>query len=238
MYIQAQEKEIPVYECGKLGTFYPSGLEELQDSVEITINGYIYVWVSNGSEGTKVWFDDLTVVHTGGVVTQATDYGVWGDVLQEDKLDETKYRFGYQGQFVVKDDETGWNHFELREYDAVIERWTTKDPMHQHFSPYLEMGNNPITSLDPNGGLDGNYNEPPDWYYNKAEGLVYIESVTGDQIAYIWVAGEDATYEQIRNNLLLIAPSYEHFEDVFWRYARPQAPISDAANLWSDLADI
>jgi RHS repeat-associated protein len=129
--------------------------EELKDSVEVTANGYIYVWLSNGSEATKVWFDDLTVMHTGDVVTQATDYGVWGDVLREEKLDETKYRYAYQGQFAELDKETGWSHFESREFDPVIGRWLVPDPAGQHWSPYLAMGNNPVVSVDPNGEIAG-----------------------------------------------------------------------------------
>ncbi len=122
--------------------------------VEINQNGYIYIWVSNQSEATKVWFDDLKVTHTQNLVVQATDYGVWGDVLREQKTDELlyKYRFGYQGQFAEKDEETGWNHFELREYDPVIGRWTAVDPKRQFFSPYVGMGNSPISGGDPDGG--------------------------------------------------------------------------------------
>ncbi|HEY3387078.1 MAG TPA: RHS repeat-associated core domain-containing protein, partial [Saprospiraceae bacterium] len=78
--------------------------------------------------------------------------GVWGDVLREQKTDESKYRFGYQGQFAERDEETGWNHFELREYDPVIGRWSAVDPLREFYSPYLGMGNNPISTFDPNGG--------------------------------------------------------------------------------------
>ena len=68
--------------------------------IEITQNGYIYIWVGNQSEQTKVWFDDLTVTHRqNGLLVQSTDYGVWGDVMWEQKSDESAYRFGYQGQF-------------------------------------------------------------------------------------------------------------------------------------------
>ncbi len=116
-------------------------------------NGYLYVWVSNESEDTEVWFDDLKVTHTGTFVAQATDYGAWGDVLREQRTDERKYRFGYQGQFAEKDEETGWNHFELREYDAVVGRWAVVDPMRQFFSPYIGMGNSPITGIDSDGGF-------------------------------------------------------------------------------------
>jgi RHS repeat-associated protein len=115
-------------------------------------NGYIYVWVSNESEATKVWFDDLTIVHTQAVVTQATDFGVWGDVLRELKSDNITYRHGYQGQFAEKDAETGWNHFELREYDPVIGRWTVPDPDRQYWNPYSAMGSDPINFFDSDGG--------------------------------------------------------------------------------------
>ncbi len=63
-----------------------------------------------------------------------------------------KYRYGYQGKYAEKDDETGWNHFELREYDAVIGRWFQTDPEGQHYSSYIGMGNNPVSGTDPNGG--------------------------------------------------------------------------------------
>ncbi len=48
----------------------------------------------------------------------------WGDVIREQKADTSVYRFGYQGQFSERDLETGWSHFELREYDPVIGRTT------------------------------------------------------------------------------------------------------------------
>jgi RHS repeat-associated protein len=113
----------------------------------------VYVWVSNESENTKVWFDDLKVTHRSSRVTQATDYYAWGNVMRENKSPEdVRYRYGYQGQFAEKDEETGWNHFELREYDAVIGRWLIRDPLREFWSPYLAMGNNPISMTDPRGG--------------------------------------------------------------------------------------
>jgi len=113
---------------------------------------YIYLWVSNESPNTQVWFDDFKINHASTFVAQATDYGVWGDVLREQKSEALrKYRYGYQGQFAEKDDETGWYHFEAREYDPIIGRWTTPDPLRQFSSPYVSMGNNPVNRTDPNG---------------------------------------------------------------------------------------
>lgn len=45
-----------------------------------------------------------------------------------------------------------WNHFELREYDAGIGRWTTRDPKKIGFSPYIGMYNNPLNGLDIDDG--------------------------------------------------------------------------------------
>ncbi|MBP2833293.1 hypothetical protein J8281_13950 [Aquimarina sp. U1-2] len=60
------------------------------------------------------------------------------------------YRYGYQGQEV--DDETGKPAFELRLYDPRINRWLTPDPYGEYHSPYLSMGNNWISNVDPDGG--------------------------------------------------------------------------------------
>ncbi|HEY5750848.1 MAG TPA: RHS repeat-associated core domain-containing protein, partial [Chryseolinea sp.] len=120
--------------------------------IEITKAGSIYIWVSNESEDTKVWFDDLKVTHEAAFVIKVTDYGTWGDVIREQEVAEYKYRFGYQGQFAEKDAESGWNHFELREYDPIIGRWLVPDPVRQFWSPYVAMGNNPTSLVDPTGG--------------------------------------------------------------------------------------
>ncbi|TXI70181.1 MAG: hypothetical protein E6Q41_01690 [Cyclobacteriaceae bacterium] len=115
--------------------------------------GYIYIWVSNESENTKVWFDDLKVTHTKSRVVQASDYYAWGSTMREQRSPENPtYRYGYQGQFAEKDLETGWNHFELREYDGIAGRWTSTDPYGQYWSAYLGMGNNPVNEVDPDGG--------------------------------------------------------------------------------------
>ncbi|HVD97385.1 MAG TPA: RHS repeat-associated core domain-containing protein [Cytophagaceae bacterium] len=60
----------------------------------------------------------------------------------------------YQGEYTERDDETGLINFDLRMYDADIARWMVPDPMGQYFSPYMAMGNNPISSIDPTGGED------------------------------------------------------------------------------------
>ncbi len=73
---------------------------------------------------------------------------------------EGNYRYGYQGEYAEKDQETGLNAFQLRMYDSRINRWLTVDPMREFFSPYLSMGNNWVSKTDPTGGKTGKC--PPD----------------------------------------------------------------------------
>tara|TARA_Y100001968_G_scaffold296116_1_gene304085 strand:+ start:173 stop:472 length:300 start_codon:yes stop_codon:yes gene_type:complete len=66
-------------------------------------------------------------------------------------VNQSEYRYKYQGQ--EKDAEKGMGAFELRLCDARIGRWLTTDPAGQYSSPYLGMGNSPISSrVNPNGG--------------------------------------------------------------------------------------
>jgi hypothetical protein len=45
--------------------------------------------------------------------------------------------------------------FQLRLWDGRLGRWLTVDPAGQYYSPYVGMGNNPVSHIDPNGGTDG-----------------------------------------------------------------------------------
>lgn len=62
------------------------------------------------------------------------------------------YRYGYQGEYSEKDEETGLNAFQLRMYDSRINRWISPDPMGQYHSPYMAMDNRWNMSTDPTGG--------------------------------------------------------------------------------------
>jgi RHS repeat-associated protein len=66
------------------------------------------------------------------------------------KITGEPYRYGYQGQ--EKDAETGKEAFQLRLWDSRIGRWLTTDPYGEFSSPYLGIGNNPISLTDPDGG--------------------------------------------------------------------------------------
>ncbi len=92
----------------------------------------------------------------------STDYYPFGMTMPGRSLTGDLYRYGYQGEYAEKDEETGLNAFELRMYDARIGRWATIDPYRQFFSPYIGMANNPIYYTDPDGGcVDADLNSIP-----------------------------------------------------------------------------
>ena len=137
----------------------PEGIphEKLALDLDIYEPGYVYIYVANESdEMATVFFDDLSIAHSQTITSQTTDYYAFGSILRRAQTNGDKqYRFGYQGEYSEEDQETGWNHFELREYDPVIGRWMVPDPYNEFWSPYVAMGNNPVNVVDPNGGCTG-----------------------------------------------------------------------------------
>ncbi|MDG1849273.1 MAG: RHS repeat-associated core domain-containing protein [Flavobacteriales bacterium] len=90
------------------------------------------------------------------------DYYPFGMEMPGRKYASESYRYGYQGQYAEKEGETSLHHFELRQWDARIARWNSTDPAGQYFSPYMGMGNNPISLVDP----DGAYSKFGAWWRN------------------------------------------------------------------------
>lgn len=59
--------------------------------------------------------------------------------------------FYYQGKEKPEDGSL-WDQFELRLYNHDLGRWFAPDPYGQFYSPYVGMGNNPASGVDPDGG--------------------------------------------------------------------------------------
>ena len=77
------------------------------------------------------------------------DYYPFGELLPS--RNTLNYRYAFQGQEL--DQDTQMEAFQLRLWDGRLGRWISPDPMGQYSSPYLGMGNNPISMTDPNGGI-------------------------------------------------------------------------------------
>jgi len=80
------------------------------------------------------------------------DYYSSSPLPGRNQISSPQYEHCYQGQFTEKDEEVNWDAFELRNWDGRLARWTTTDPYGQYWSPYLGMGNDPISGIDPDGG--------------------------------------------------------------------------------------
>ena len=91
------------------------------------------------------------------------------------QITDGNYRYNFQGQEL--DGETGMEAFQLRLWDGRIGRWLSVDPAGEFFSPYLGMGNNPISTIDPDGGST---EEPNDWFRNSKTGEVKWFNSTAD----------------------------------------------------------
>jgi RHS repeat-associated protein len=124
----------------------------------------------NENETQPAYFDYFEITHKPNpqklTVTSWAEYYAFGKVAKASCPANGAYRYGYQGEFAEKDQETDWNSFELRQYDSEIGRFTTTDPMGEFWSSYVGMGNNPVNLTDPTGGetsdkiyLDKNGNE-------------------------------------------------------------------------------
>ena len=160
-----QQREIPMQ---GIGTIYKNGstvtytydLTDHLGNVRVTI---LQNKDMNGDAVVETWQDYLPFGEINPVRKSAVSSIVSG-------------RHDYQGEFAEKDAETGWSAFELRMYDARLGRWLSADPANEFFSPYIGMGNNPITYGDPNGATIWDW--LPAKFYQIKTALFYTNVTT------------------------------------------------------------
>lgn len=155
-----------VYESGAYSGF--SGLIELphvHNNLPIVKNGYLYVYVSNESDGTPVYFDNLQVTHIRGPLLEEAHHYPFGLVMQgiSSKAlwagnQENKFKMASKElQSREFSDNSGieLTDFGARMYDQQIGRWHVPDALSyqmNRFSPYSYGYNNPIRYSDIGGG--------------------------------------------------------------------------------------
>ncbi len=155
------QTELPIYGSGRIGVAYRSSSLDYHYELSDHLGNVRVTFKKNASSGSAE-------------VLSYADYYPFGWQMPGRNSNMNGYRFGYQGQFAEVDEETGWNSFELRSYDGRVGRWMTIDPYRQYHSPYLSMGNNPVSQIDPDGGFAF---EPP------VNGLAFFKDDTG---MYYW----------------------------------------------------
>jgi RHS repeat-associated protein len=116
-------------------------------------------------------------------ITNKTDYYPFGEPMPNKTTTDGLYRYAFQGQEL--DTETNMEAFQLRLWDGRIGRWLSPDPYGQYHSPYLGMGNNPISSIDPDGGFAVGSGDPPkSWFGRMFSSIGNFLGITPEPMMY------------------------------------------------------
>ncbi len=156
------------YPAATLNTVAPGS------AITIPKNGYLFVWVSNETQGWDVFFDNLSVQYKQGPLLEENHYYPFGltmeglsDKAMKTNYAENKYRYNSGSELQNKEfsDGTGWEMYEtqFRGYDPQIGRFGEVDPMTDLFhslSTYQYSDNNPVLINDPTG-LYAHYQQDP-----------------------------------------------------------------------------
>jgi RHS repeat-associated protein len=151
-----------VYEFDEAGSnaFYikecnmPGGVIRGVSGTDIS-SGYLVYHLKDHLGNVRASFKKKTSSNTTGTgieILSYNDYYAFGGQLPGRSYSSENYRLAFQGQ-EKSEDGTIWDQFDLRQYNHDLGRWFSPDPYGQFASPYLAMANNPVSTIDPDGGI-------------------------------------------------------------------------------------
>ncbi|HKO81557.1 MAG TPA: RHS repeat-associated core domain-containing protein, partial [Chitinophagaceae bacterium] len=145
------------------GGGYKQHIAFINSPVNVTKNGFLYIYVSNESN-LAVYFDNLGITHTPGALVEETHYYPFGLAMAGISAKanafangENKYKYnGKELQNREFNDGSGLEEYDYgaRRYNAQIGRWFNVDPLAEisrRWSPYNYAYSNPIRFIDPDG---------------------------------------------------------------------------------------
>jgi len=125
--------------------------------------GTSYVYGANGQRIAKINETGVFYTHSDNLGSTSAITNSKGEVIEEQlnlpfgepvSGDE---RYGFTGK---EQDGNGLQYFGARYYSPETGRFISVDPELEYFSPYLYVGNNPLTRVDP----DGRKSKPIPWW--------------------------------------------------------------------------
>jgi RHS repeat-associated protein len=145
----------------KVGEYSEGWVPLANTGMTVPQSGYLFVYISNETQGQNVFFDNLTVRHYSGPLVEESSYyphGLKIGALASRAMMRPLAKYGYQAEYNEQDAETGYHEFLLRSYDPQIGRWAQSDPYDIEPGMYNGMGNDPVNRVDPLGGTGGSRN--------------------------------------------------------------------------------
>jgi RHS repeat-associated protein len=125
--------------------------------VSISESGYAFIWISNETANSKVWFDDLQIIQTESPIIQTDDYYPFGLSMGSSyqRVDALRNRYLFNGGSELQNDmNLGLYQTLFRMYDPALGRFTSVDLLADFFpgiNPYSFGLDNPISFGDPDG---------------------------------------------------------------------------------------